>query len=132
MQSSSLDVFRFTGTPFFHSMVARAQAAADSDICVLVDAEIVLLPEIVNALARFSKVDADWFLVSLSRNVTDFHYQLADNGSHWVQADGKEVSFKKVPFRLSKTNAMHAFPDVLCLQLLTNYYLSASVAGDSS
>lgn len=96
-------------------MLARAQAAADSDICVLVDAEIVLLPEIVNALARFSKVDADWFLVSLSRNVTDFHYQLADNRSHWVQADGKEVSFKKVPFRLSKTNAMHAFPDVLCL-----------------
>ncbi|XP_066364530.1 beta-arabinofuranosyltransferase RAY1-like [Miscanthus floridulus] len=77
-------------------MVARAQAAADTDICVLVDAEIVLLPEIVDALARFSKVDADWFLVSLSRNVTDFHYQLADNGSHWVQADGKEVSFKKL------------------------------------
>ena len=96
-------------------MVARAQAATDTDICVLFDAEIVLLPEIVNVLARFSKVDADWFLVSLSRNVTDFHYQPADNGSHWVQADGKEASFKKVPFRLSKTNATHAFPDVLYL-----------------
>lgn len=96
-------------------MVARAQATTDSDICVLVDAEIALLPEIVNVLARFSKVDADWFLVSRSSNVTDFHYQLAGNGSHWVQADGKEVSFKKVPFRLSKTNAAHAFPSVVQL-----------------
>ncbi|AQK87569.1 beta-arabinofuranosyltransferase RAY1 isoform X1 [Zea mays] len=88
--------FAFTGTPFFHSMVARAQAAADTDVCVLVDAEIVLLPEIVNALDRFSKVDGDWFLVSLSRNVTDPRYQLADSGSHWVQADGKEVSFTEL------------------------------------
>jgi beta-arabinofuranosyltransferase len=103
-----LDWFRFTGTPFFHSMVARAQAAADTDVCVLVDAEIVLLPEIVNALDRFSKVDGDWFLVSLSRNVTDPRYQLAGSGSHWVQADGKEVSFTEVPFRLSKTNATQA------------------------
>ncbi|KAF8715810.1 hypothetical protein HU200_026762 [Digitaria exilis] len=86
----------FTGTPFFHSMVARAQAASDSDICVLVDAEIIFLPEIVSALAHFSKVDREWFLVAMSRNVTDFHYQLADNGSHWVQDDGKEVSFKKL------------------------------------
>ncbi|WVZ99218.1 hypothetical protein U9M48_044547 [Paspalum notatum var. saurae] len=85
----------FTGTPFFHSMVARAQAAAESDICVLVDAEIILLPEIVSVLAYFSKVDRDWFFVAMARNVTDFHYQLADNGSHWVQADGKEVSFNK-------------------------------------
>ncbi|KAJ1263630.1 hypothetical protein BS78_09G200400 [Paspalum vaginatum] len=87
--------FRFTGTPFFHSMVARAQAAAESDICVLVDAEIILLPEIVSVLAYFSKVDRDWFFVAMARNITDFHYKLADNGSHWVQADGKEVSFKK-------------------------------------
>ncbi|CAN6346206.1 unnamed protein product [Urochloa humidicola] len=86
----------FTGTPFFHSIVARAQAASDSDICVLVDAEIVLLPEIVNALARFNKVDRDWFLVAMSRNITEFHYQLADNGSHWVQADGRKVSSKKL------------------------------------
>ncbi|XP_062231880.1 beta-arabinofuranosyltransferase RAY1-like [Phragmites australis] len=86
----------FTGTPFFHSMVARAQAAADSDISVLVDAEIVLLPEIVNALTQFSKIDRDWFLVAMPRNITDFHYQLADNGSHWLKADGKEVSFNKL------------------------------------
>ncbi|RLM92028.1 beta-arabinofuranosyltransferase RAY1 [Panicum miliaceum] len=86
----------FTGTPFFHSIVARAQAASDSDICVLVDAENILLPEIVNALAHLSKVDRDWFLVAMSRNITEFLYQLADNGSHWVQADGKTVSFRKL------------------------------------
>ncbi|CAN6337101.1 unnamed protein product [Urochloa humidicola] len=85
----------FTGTPFFHSMVARAHAASDSDICVLVDAEIILLPEIVNALAHFSKVDRDWFLVAMSRNISEFHYQLADNGSHWLQGDGKK-GFKKL------------------------------------
>ncbi|CAL4902290.1 unnamed protein product [Urochloa decumbens] len=86
----------FTGTPFFHSMVARAQAASDSDICVLADAEIILLPEIVNALAHFSKVDRHWFLVAMSRNITEFHYKLADNGSQWLQTDGKKVSFKKL------------------------------------
>ncbi|TVU20609.1 hypothetical protein EJB05_36824, partial [Eragrostis curvula] len=85
----------FTGTPFFHSMVARAQAAADSDICVLVDAETVLLPEFVDALTHFSKLDRDWFLVAMSRNVTNFRYQLDDSGSHWVTEDGKQVSFTK-------------------------------------
>ncbi|GJM89049.1 hypothetical protein PR202_ga05645 [Eleusine coracana subsp. coracana] len=85
----------FTGTPFFHSMVARAQAASDSDICVLVDAEIVLLPEFVSALTRLSKVDRDWFLVAMSRNITNFHYQLVGNGSHWIQKDSEEASFIK-------------------------------------
>ncbi|KAK3135097.1 hypothetical protein QOZ80_5BG0414520 [Eleusine coracana subsp. coracana] len=86
----------FTGMPFFHSMVARAQAASDSDVCVLVDAEIVLFPEFVSALTRLSKVDRDWFLVAMSRNITNFHYQLVGNGSfHWVQKDGREVSFEK-------------------------------------
>jgi hypothetical protein len=33
---------------------------------------------------------------------------MSDSGSHWVQADGKEVSFTEVPFRLSKTNATQA------------------------
>uniref|UniRef100_A0ACD5U1I4 Uncharacterized protein n=1 Tax=Avena sativa TaxID=4498 RepID=A0ACD5U1I4_AVESA len=62
----------FTGTPFFHSMVARAQAA-DSDICVLLDAEIVLLPETVTLLQKFSRFDRDWLLVSLSRNISSLN-----------------------------------------------------------
>lgn len=78
-------------------MVARAQAA-DSDICVLVDADIVLLPEIVTLLTNFSKIDRDWLLVSMSRNISDFPYHLADNEKRWAHAHGEEVSFKKVLF----------------------------------
>ncbi|KAL5203199.1 hypothetical protein ABZP36_014151 [Zizania latifolia] len=85
----------FTGTPFFHSMVARAQAA-DSDISVLVDAEIVLLPETATLLKHFSKIDRDWFIFSMSRNSSDFPYHLADNGRQWLHADGKDVSLKKL------------------------------------
>jgi beta-arabinofuranosyltransferase len=77
-------------------MVARAQAAADSDICLLIDAEIVLLPEFIEILTRLSKVDHDWFLVSLSHNIANFRHQLVDIGSHWVQRNGKGVRFKKV------------------------------------
>ncbi|KAG8068048.1 hypothetical protein GUJ93_ZPchr0005g16113 [Zizania palustris] len=85
----------FTGTPFFHSMVARAQAA-DSDISVLVDAEIVLLPETATLLKHFSKSDRDWFIFSMSRNSSEFPYHLADSGRQWMHADGKDVSLKKL------------------------------------
>ncbi|KAG8068040.1 hypothetical protein GUJ93_ZPchr0005g14445 [Zizania palustris] len=85
----------FTGTPFFHSMVARAQAS-DSDISVLVDAEIVLLPETATLLKHFSKSDRDWFIFSMSRNSSEFPYHLADSGRQWMHADGKDVSLKKL------------------------------------
>ncbi|XP_047044171.1 beta-arabinofuranosyltransferase RAY1-like [Lolium rigidum] len=62
----------FTGTPFFHSMVARAQSS-DSDICVLVDAEVVLLPETVTLLTKFSRIGRDWLLVSMSRNTSSLN-----------------------------------------------------------
>ncbi|KAF0925234.1 hypothetical protein E2562_015643 [Oryza meyeriana var. granulata] len=91
----SVSWFRFTGTPFFHSIVARAQAA-DSDICVLADAEIVLLPETVTLLKHFSKSDLDWFVFSVSRNISAFPYHLADNEKQWVDADISEVSFNKL------------------------------------
>ena len=115
-------------------MVARAQAASGSDICVLVDAEIILLPEIIDALAHLSKVDRDWFLVAMSRNVTEFHYQLADNGSHWVQADGKTVSFRKVPFPPSMNNVtfIENYHRLCTCSLLIRCSLSPLVARDSS
>uniref|UniRef100_A0A0E0L4L5 Nucleotide-diphospho-sugar transferase domain-containing protein n=1 Tax=Oryza punctata TaxID=4537 RepID=A0A0E0L4L5_ORYPU len=84
----------FTGTPFFHSMVARAQAA-DSDICVLADAEIILLPETITLLNHFIRSDLDWFIFSVSRNISAFPYHLVDNGTQWVDEHGREVSFKK-------------------------------------
>ncbi|KAI5019517.1 hypothetical protein ZWY2020_044405 [Hordeum vulgare] len=77
----------FTGTPFFHSMVARAQAAG-SDICVLVDPEIVLLPETVTLLTDLSRISRDWLLVSTSRNISSFPYNLANNAMlEEIQAD---------------------------------------------
>uniref|UniRef100_A0A0D9WIL3 Nucleotide-diphospho-sugar transferase domain-containing protein n=1 Tax=Leersia perrieri TaxID=77586 RepID=A0A0D9WIL3_9ORYZ len=86
----------FTGTPFFHSIVARAQAS-DSDICVLADSEIVLLPETFTLMKNFSRSDnLDWFIFSVSRNVSAFPYHLVDNGNKWVDEDGREVSFKKL------------------------------------
>ncbi|XBJ11602.1 hypothetical protein VPH35_016276 [Triticum aestivum] len=75
----------FTGTPFFHSTIARAQAAADSDVCVLVDAEVVLLPETVALLTDLGKIDRDWLLVAMSRNVSSFPYNLARGAM--IQAD---------------------------------------------
>lgn len=81
-------------------MVARAQAGAGSDICVLADAEIVLLPEFAKVLTRLSKVDRDWFLVAMSRNTASFNYQPSHSGSfHRIQKEGEEMSFEKVPFR---------------------------------
>ncbi|KAK1699116.1 hypothetical protein QYE76_015813 [Lolium multiflorum] len=77
--------FSFTGTPFFHSMVARAQSS-DSDICVLVDADVVLLPETVTLLTNLSRIDRDWLLVSMSRNTSSLNEEVqADN---WAADSG--------------------------------------------
>jgi hypothetical protein len=53
-------------------MVARAQSS-DSDICVLVDADVVLLPETVTLLSNFSRIDHDWLLVSMPRNTSSLN-----------------------------------------------------------
>uniref|UniRef100_A0ACD5T8L6 Uncharacterized protein n=1 Tax=Avena sativa TaxID=4498 RepID=A0ACD5T8L6_AVESA len=73
----------FTGTPFFHSMVARAQAA-DADICVLLDAEIVLLPETITLLQKFSRIDRDWLLVSISRNISSLNKSQEIPADKWA------------------------------------------------
>ncbi|KAF2931615.1 hypothetical protein DAI22_05g225100 [Oryza sativa Japonica Group] len=96
----------FTGTPFFHSIVARAQAA-DSDICVLVDAEIILLPETITLLKHFSRSDLDWLVFSASRNISAFPYHLVDNGTQWADEHGKQVSFKKLQENQSDKWAGH-------------------------
>ncbi|XP_047043799.1 beta-arabinofuranosyltransferase RAY1 [Lolium rigidum] len=56
-------------------MVARAQSS-DSDICVLVDADVVLLPETVTLLTKFSRIDRDWLLVSMSRNTSSLNEEI--------------------------------------------------------
>ncbi|KAM0924953.1 hypothetical protein ACQ4PT_004500 [Festuca glaucescens] len=66
-------------------MVARAQSS-DSDICVFVDADVVLLPETVTLLSNFSRIDRDWLLVSMSRNASSLNEEIpADN---WAADSG--------------------------------------------
>ncbi|KAK3223418.1 hypothetical protein Dsin_010443, partial [Dipteronia sinensis] len=83
-----LDVSRFLGTPFFHSMVARAQAFT-SDISVLIDLETILLTDFISTLNYAYKVDHDWLLVASSRNVSSLPFYLSDDGKNWQRKDGK-------------------------------------------
>ncbi|KAH7570333.1 hypothetical protein JRO89_XS05G0089400 [Xanthoceras sorbifolium] len=82
--------FSFLGTPFFHSMVARALAFT-SDIAVLIDPETVLLADFVSTLNYAYKVDHDWLLVASSRNVSNFPFYLSNDGKYWLTKDGKRV-----------------------------------------
>ncbi|XP_072995791.1 beta-arabinofuranosyltransferase RAY1 [Typha latifolia] len=90
----------FLGTPFFHSMIARSQATR-TDISILVDPEIIILPDILTTLSYIHKIKSDWFLVSLSRSVSHFPYRLVDNGQHWVHEDGRKIEIKKLQEFLS-------------------------------
>lgn len=87
---------RFLGTPFFHSMVARAQAI-NSDISMLIDSETVLLSEILDALTSIQKLSKDWFVFSFTPNILNFEYQLAGGGHNWFRHDGRMIKPKKVP-----------------------------------
>ncbi|MCL7033887.1 hypothetical protein MKW94_016933 [Papaver nudicaule] len=91
---SNID-FTFLGTPFFHSMVARAQAST-SDISVLVDPDIILLPDFISTLNFVHKLDHDWLLVATSPNVTQFPFYLDEAGTHWLQGDGERIKLQRM------------------------------------
>lgn len=76
-------------------MISRAQTS-NSDITVLMDSEIVLLPDFISTLDRVYKLDHDWLLVALSRNVSDFPFQLDVDGKHWLGDKGEKIKTKKV------------------------------------
>ncbi|EOA33216.1 hypothetical protein CARUB_v10019952mg [Capsella rubella] len=88
---STID-FTFLGTPFLHSMLARSEAYK-SDIAVLMDPEIVLLPDFVSALNHAHKLDRDWLLVSSSVDVPRFPFHWDETGHFWRQDNGKRVRF---------------------------------------
>lgn len=88
-------LYRFLGTPFFHSMVARAQAST-SDISILLDPEIILLPEFITILNHVVKLDHDWLLIASSRNASDFPFHLDTDGKHWLSYEGKQIRIGKV------------------------------------
>ncbi|KAK9090323.1 hypothetical protein Sjap_023500 [Stephania japonica] len=91
--------FTFLGTPFFHSMMARSQAST-SDISVLIDPEIVLLPDFMSALRFAHKLDQDWLLIANSPNVSHFPFVLDEN-EQWLHVNGK----------IAKLNKLQAFLD---------------------
>ncbi|KAF5793632.1 putative fucosylgalactoside 3-alpha-galactosyltransferase [Helianthus annuus] len=86
--------YTFLGTPFFHSMVARAQTS-DSDISVLMDSETILFPDFISTLNSVHKLDHDWLLIASSRNISDFPFQLDVYGQHWIGGNGQRIEPKK-------------------------------------
>jgi len=91
----SLYVYRFLGTPFFHSMIARSRSLA-SDVFVLIDPETILLLDFISTLNYAYELDHDWLLVSSSRNISHFPFYLEEDGKHWRRGDGKWVRTQEV------------------------------------
>ncbi|KAJ3695735.1 hypothetical protein LUZ60_001112 [Juncus effusus] len=87
--------FTFLGTPFFHSMVERAQAS-DSDISILIDPETILFPEILKSLSYAQKLSQNWFVFSVSHGIFNFPYQLSDSTQQWLKEDGTTIKTKKL------------------------------------
>jgi hypothetical protein len=90
-----LDVYRFLGTPFFHSMIARSHSFT-SDIFVLIDPETILLHDFISTLNYAYELDHDWLLVSSSRNISHFPFYLEEDGKHWRKGNGKWVRTQEV------------------------------------
>ncbi|KAI3941228.1 hypothetical protein MKX01_029802 [Papaver californicum] len=91
----------FLGTPFFHSMVARAHAST-SDISVLIDPDTILLPDFISTLDFVHELDHDWLLVATSPNVTQFPFYLDEAGTHWLQEDGERIKLQKMQETLAE------------------------------
>ncbi|GMH01565.1 hypothetical protein Nepgr_003404 [Nepenthes gracilis] len=98
--------YTFLGTPFFHSMVARSRAFS-SDISVLIDPETILLPDFISTMYYAHELDHDWFLIALSRGVSDFPFHLDELGRHWLRKDGEEVQLQKLQEFLSSSWQWH-------------------------
>ncbi|KAL2903393.1 Beta-arabinofuranosyltransferase RAY1 [Bienertia sinuspersici] len=82
---SNID-FSFLNVPFFHSMIARAEASL-SEISVLVHPETILFPDFVSTLNHAYQLDLDWFLVAFSKR--------DEAGRLWLREDGKPIPFHK-------------------------------------
>lgn len=76
-------------------MVARSRASS-SDISVMVDPEIILLPDFISTLHYAHKLEHDWLLVAMPRNISHFPFNLDETGQHWLGEDGKQIKIRKV------------------------------------
>lgn len=88
-------LYRFIGTPFFHSMVANSQASS-SDVSVLIHPETVLLSDFISTVRHTYKLDHDWLLFASSRKVSYFPFHLDADGKQWLTDDGMLVDIDKV------------------------------------
>ncbi|KAK2981093.1 hypothetical protein RJ640_012048 [Escallonia rubra] len=59
--------------------------ASTSDISVLVDGEVILLPDLISTLDHVDKLDHNWLLIASTQNVSNFPFQLDANGKHWLR-----------------------------------------------
>ncbi|KAK2994946.1 hypothetical protein RJ640_019335 [Escallonia rubra] len=75
-------------------MVERSLAST-SDISVLVDTEVILLPDLISTLDHVYKLDHDWLLVVSTRNVSNFPFQLDVDGKQWLIVDNKRIRTEK-------------------------------------
>ncbi|RAL53309.1 hypothetical protein DM860_006981 [Cuscuta australis] len=82
--------FSFLGTPYFHSMMAYSEAS-QSDISVLIHPESILLPDFISAITHAHKLDHEWLLFALSRNISDFPFRLDEDGKQWLTDDGTHM-----------------------------------------
>lgn len=87
--------YRFLGTPFLHSMIARSQSFT-SDIFVLVHPETILLPDLISTLKYAYELDRDWLLVASSRNISHFPFYLDDAVKRWRRGNGKWMGTQEV------------------------------------
>ncbi|KAL9226360.1 hypothetical protein vseg_002183 [Gypsophila vaccaria] len=94
--------FSFGNNPFFHSMVARAEAST-SNISVLVHPETILLHDFISTLNHVYELDRAWFLVASSRRVSFFPYSLNKAGKQWLKEDGRSISSQKLQEALTRT-----------------------------
>ncbi|VFQ87692.1 unnamed protein product [Cuscuta campestris] len=93
--------FSFLGTPYFHSMMAYSEAS-QSDISVLIHPESILLPDFISTITHAHKLDHEWLLFALSRNISNFPFRLDEDGKQWLTDDGTHVNIEKMQRFLSK------------------------------
>lgn len=88
-------MFRFLGTPFFHSMVASSQRFK-SNIYAVVHPETILLQDFTSTMNFAYRLDHDWLLFASPRSVSQFQLDFKENGELLSLEDAEQVGTNKV------------------------------------
>lgn len=76
-------------------MVARARAS-DADVVLLVDPEVILLQNVMEAVQSMLKLKGDWILVAMSRSVSTFPFSLSLPNLVWSDKDDRSIEAGEV------------------------------------